>query len=518
MTPVDPRRRAPRGRARGARGGRSAHRRRLPRRPRRPRRPLARGPGPAGGHAGRDGRGPGQPARGPGRGGHRQPRHGHLRAGRHPPHGQRAEALRGRAGHRRASPPSSRAWTGASARPSPPSGRRWPSSGPPTSRCRGIAASPRWPTPAPPGRPARPGAARRPSSTTPASWPPSCPRTATFRYLNPAGRRLLGLPADAAAAGRIGLRPRGRGRPSGARGRPASRPRARRRLVGQPQRARPIGGRAADPLDAAGLARRRRRTRCVTWVARDISTERAVYERLHKKVFEDDLTGLPHRSIFLDRLDLSLRRTHPGAPERHPAVHRLDRFRERNDRLAPAARDELLRGVADRLDALRRPADSVARWGDDEFLYLFEEPDDPSDQPDGAERVAAAFGDPFQAGGTDVFLTASIGVATGRPGAVTTDQLLRQADAASQMARQRGGGARPPLRRRDAGPGPAPGRGGGRPPGRGRPRRAGAPLPARGVAAHQPDRRRRGPRALAAPRLGARVARRVRARWRSPPT
>jgi diguanylate cyclase (GGDEF)-like protein len=116
----------------------------------------------------------------------------------------------------------------------------------------------------------------------------------------------------------------------------------------------------------------------------------------------------------------------------------LDRFRERNDRLSPAARAELLRGIAERLDGLRGPADSVARWGDDEFVYLFDE-EDPGD--DRAERVTAAFHQPFRAGDADVFLTASVGSATGRPGAVTTDQLLRHADAASQMARQRGGGA-----------------------------------------------------------------------------
>ena len=51
----------------------------------------------------------------------------------------------------------------------------------------------------------------------------------------------------------------------------------------------------------------------LSWLARDISTEKAVYERLHKKIFEDELTGLPHRSIFLDRLDLALRRTHDDA-------------------------------------------------------------------------------------------------------------------------------------------------------------------------------------------------------------
>jgi diguanylate cyclase (GGDEF)-like protein len=176
----------------------------------------------------------------------------------------------------------------------------------------------------------------------------------------------------------------------------------------------------------------------ITWVARDVSTERAVYERLHKKVFEDDRTGLPHRSIFLDRLDLSLRQSHDGAPEVTLLFLGLDRFRERNERLDADARAELLRGVAERLDGLRGPADSLARWGDDEFVLLL---GDERDVDAGAERVAQAFATPFPAGRAQVFLTASIGAATGRPGTVTTDALLRQADAACQMARQRGGGA-----------------------------------------------------------------------------
>jgi diguanylate cyclase (GGDEF)-like protein/PAS domain S-box-containing protein len=175
----------------------------------------------------------------------------------------------------------------------------------------------------------------------------------------------------------------------------------------------------------------------LTWVARDVSTERAVYERLHKKVFEDEVTGLPHRSIFLDRLDLSLRRTHVGAPSVTLLVVGIDRFRDRTDRLPAGARDELLRAVGKRLDALRIASDSLSRWGDDEFVFLSEDGSGPDDR---AYRIATAFADPFPIAGVDVYLTASIGAATGSPGAVSTDQLLRQADAAVQMARQRGGG------------------------------------------------------------------------------
>ena len=175
----------------------------------------------------------------------------------------------------------------------------------------------------------------------------------------------------------------------------------------------------------------------ITWVARDVSTERAVYERLHKKVFEDELTGLPHRSIFLDRLDLSLRRSQPGAPEVTLLFVTLDHLRDRQDRLPEALQGELLRSVAARLDALRRDRDSLSRWGDDEFVFLTEEDGD----DDGVRRIREAFASPFPVWDTEVFLSASIGVARGRPGAVTTDLLLRQADAASQVARRRGGGA-----------------------------------------------------------------------------
>ena len=179
----------------------------------------------------------------------------------------------------------------------------------------------------------------------------------------------------------------------------------------------------------------------ITWVARDISTEKAVYERLHKKIFEDELTGLPHQSIFLDRLDLALRRP-PGdnAPVALLFVS-LDRFKEKNDRFGRETGDELLRLVAERLDRLRGPADTVSRWGGDEFVLMSEgELGAALDVDELAARVVAAFEHPFPAAGTEVFLTASIGVSVAPAGEVGTDQLLRQADAAGQMAKQRGGG------------------------------------------------------------------------------
>jgi len=179
----------------------------------------------------------------------------------------------------------------------------------------------------------------------------------------------------------------------------------------------------------------------ITWIARDISTERAVYERLHKKIFEDELTGLPHRSIFLDRIDLALRRTEGDAIRVEVLFISLDRFKEKNDRFGREVGDELLKAVAHRLEGLCGPGRTVSRWGGDEFVILGDD-----DQPDGqsaslAATVADAFTRPLIVGGMELFQSASIGVTSARSGEMGTDQLLRQAEAAGQMAKLRGGGA-----------------------------------------------------------------------------
>jgi diguanylate cyclase (GGDEF)-like protein len=178
----------------------------------------------------------------------------------------------------------------------------------------------------------------------------------------------------------------------------------------------------------------------ITWIARDISTEKAVYERLHKKIFEDELTGLPHRSIFLDRIDLALRRTEGDATDIELLFISLDRFKEKNDRFGREIGDQLLHAVASRLAGLCGPGRTVSRWGGDEFVILCE--DDPTD-PDPRElasTIVDAFAEPFSAGGFDLFQAASVGVTTAKAGEMGTDQLLRQAEAAGQMAKQRGGG------------------------------------------------------------------------------
>ncbi len=179
----------------------------------------------------------------------------------------------------------------------------------------------------------------------------------------------------------------------------------------------------------------------LSWTARDISTEKAVYERLHKKIFEDELTGLPHRSIFLDRLDHALRRTQDDAVSVALLFVSLDRFKEKNDRFGREVGDLLLRSVAARLDGLRGPNDTVSRWGGDEFVVMCEGHVGELEPMDMAHRITDALAAPFATDGLELFLTASIGIGVAQPGEMGTDQLLRQAEAAGQMAKQNPGGS-----------------------------------------------------------------------------
>jgi len=177
----------------------------------------------------------------------------------------------------------------------------------------------------------------------------------------------------------------------------------------------------------------------ITWLARDISTEKRVFETLRGKIFEDELTRLPHRSIFLDRLDLALRRTGGGPGAVGLLFISLDRFKEKNDRFGRVMGDELLRAVGQRLAAACGPADTAARWGGDEFVFLSEGDPQSLDAMALAARVAEVFATPFDVTGIELFQTASIGASGGLSGETILDQLLRQAEAAGQMAKQRGG-------------------------------------------------------------------------------
>ncbi|HEV7769322.1 MAG TPA: EAL domain-containing protein [Solirubrobacterales bacterium] len=164
-------------------------------------------------------------------------------------------------------------------------------------------------------------------------------------------------------------------------------------------------------------------------------------QALRHRVLHDALTGLPNRLSFVDALGDALKRaTVSGSPIGILFLD-LDHFKLINDSLGHHAGDALLRVVAPRLRAQLRPGDVVARFGGDEFGILIDRLADEGEAIAIADRISAAFAQPFSMDGAEHFVSASIGIAIASPaeeGATNAELLIRDADAAMYRAKERG--------------------------------------------------------------------------------
>jgi diguanylate cyclase (GGDEF)-like protein/PAS domain S-box-containing protein len=169
----------------------------------------------------------------------------------------------------------------------------------------------------------------------------------------------------------------------------------------------------------------------------DITERKVAEELLLHTVLHDTLTGLPNRSLLLDRVGLALRR---GPRRRRTCAVLalgLDGFKVVNDSLGHTVGDHLLEEVARRLQATLRSADTVARVGADVFAVLLDELRDAAEARMVADRVHEALRDPFRVDGHTVFATVSIGIAMAGAEA-TPEGLVRDADTAMHRAKARG--------------------------------------------------------------------------------
>ncbi|MEA2551256.1 MAG: hypothetical protein QOE25_1025, partial [Actinomycetota bacterium] len=193
------------------------------------------------------------------------------------------------------------------------------------------------------------------------------------------------------------------------------------------------------------------RPRYIQGVMLDITDRKAAEAEISFLAFHDKLTGLANRAMFDEMLDLALaraRRTERGAAV---IALDLDNFKLINDSFGHGSGDTLLAELSERLREATRDTDLVARSGGDEFLVLLSDIDLASPVPGGADgasvasesvaaRVQQALAAPFESHGTELFITATLGVAVFPVDGDTPAAIIKNADAAMQRAKRNGPG------------------------------------------------------------------------------
>lgn len=172
-------------------------------------------------------------------------------------------------------------------------------------------------------------------------------------------------------------------------------------------------------------------------VLRDVSERRAFQEALTYRALHDELTGLPNRRLFLDRIDEVLASSVLTGAHHAVIFVDLDRFKLVNDSFGHLVGDQLLVQMSDRLQRLVDASETMARLAGDEFVILVENVGVERDALDLSERMLAELRQPYLIDGHTVLVTVSIGVAVTSPGDSRDDAMLA-ADAAAYAAKSAG--------------------------------------------------------------------------------
>ncbi|PZS06556.1 MAG: hypothetical protein DLM64_16300 [Solirubrobacterales bacterium] len=160
---------------------------------------------------------------------------------------------------------------------------------------------------------------------------------------------------------------------------------------------------------------------------------------LARQALHDPLTGLPNRALFLDRLSVALDRSRRTGAAVCLLFLDVDTFKEVNDTLGHAAGDLLLTVLADRFRGLLRPMDTAARFGGDEFTFLFEGLDSEREAMLIAERISHSASLPLALGDDETSVAVSIGISMVTDPASSVEEVIRNADAAMYQAKELGG-------------------------------------------------------------------------------
>lgn len=174
------------------------------------------------------------------------------------------------------------------------------------------------------------------------------------------------------------------------------------------------------------------------WTVTDITARKDREERLRLRATMDEITGLPNRTLALDRLRSAV----AGAVRHH---HRgavifvdLDQFKKVNDTWGHAVGDRLLKLAAQRLSGCVRAEDTVARLGGDEFTVILPNIHSPANAEPVLRKILSAFAHPFALGHHEAFVTASIGVSIFPDDGDDAAVLMQNSDTAMYRAKEKG--------------------------------------------------------------------------------
>lgn len=175
----------------------------------------------------------------------------------------------------------------------------------------------------------------------------------------------------------------------------------------------------------------------------DISNQKAQEQEIRKLAYFDDLTGLANRTLLNDRLRIALAQSERTDDSVALLFIDLDRFKNINDTLGHSVGDQLLMAVAERLKNMFREADTVARQGGDEFIVLLTNLGGDKSVAElhtarVAEQVRKVLASPIHLAQHELTVTGSIGIAFYPHDAATGNDLIKHADTAMYVAKEKG--------------------------------------------------------------------------------
>lgn len=186
--------------------------------------------------------------------------------------------------------------------------------------------------------------------------------------------------------------------------------------------------------------------RCVGTLI-EVTEQKKAEERLLHDAVHDNLTGLPNRELFLNRLDVVIAIARDEEKVRPTVfVIDIDRFKHVNDGLGMSAGDTMLLTLARRLHRLLKPRDALSRFTGDQFALMLLSEQDPARIAAFADAIRAAIRSPINFAKREIVLTGSVGLVSWTSPSATAEDMVKDAELAMQQAKRFGGDRIEPFR------------------------------------------------------------------------